>query len=154
MILALDLSTNITGWAVFDGTNLINHGVIRAEKSDKPMKRMHTMREGIQEITKQYDITQAVIEEVYQSGGYKTFKSLCKLQGVIEYNLIVHDRVPVDFVYPTTWKSFNGVTGRQRAAQKASSKKIVKDKYNIDVVSDDESDVILLGNYYANKEKN
>lgn len=144
MLLALDLSTVATGWSIWDGEELIDHGVIKPKKSDKPMKRIHMVWLEIEKQVNTHDIDEVIIEDVYASGSYTTFKTLAKMQGIIEMRLIVDKHIPVYFTMPTSWKSVAGVKGKNRKLQKQASVTLVERNHGIEV-SDDEADAINMG---------
>jgi Holliday junction resolvasome RuvABC endonuclease subunit len=67
-ILALDLSTKSSGWAIFDEGQLIDYGCITSASTDL-IKRIFIMSDGIEEALNKYNIDKIVVEEVRPEGG-------------------------------------------------------------------------------------
>ena len=88
MILALDLSTKSSGWAVYDKNNLITSGCITATSSDLIERIIKITKELEEKILKKYNIHEVIAEEVQPTGGYgvgnqKTHKALMWIQASI-----------------------------------------------------------------------
>lgn len=154
MILSLDLSTKSSGWAVFAGEELIDHGCISSSSTDM-IKRVHLMRDGIDALLQKYpDIDTIIVEEVRPEGGYgvgnqKTHKALMYLQAALEF--LIHDnyskKVKIEYIYPSSWRAAIGIkTGRgiKRTSLKEQDIDFVKVKFGVDV-NDDEADAICIG---------
>lgn len=155
-ILALDLSSKSSGWATrVDGE--LKSGCITDSSTDK-YKRLLTMREGVIELVKKYNITKIVLEEVRpeqynndEEGLYShlrnpaTAKLLYWLQGIIavavyEYN----KKIELEFIFPNSWRSKIGIktgAGIKRDVLKARDIEYVKNTYGL-TVNDDEADAI------------
>ena len=108
MLLSLDLSTKSSGWAIFDGEQLMDHGCYTSASTDM-IKRIHIMIDGIQSLLDKYtDIDTIVVEEVRPEGGYgvgnqKTHKALMWLQAAIAF--MVHDffsKIEIEYIYPSS----------------------------------------------------
>lgn len=162
MLLSLDLSTKSSGWAVFNGEQLMDHGCYTSASTDM-IKRIHIMIDGIQSLLDKYtDIDTIVVEEVRPEGGYgvgnqKTHKALMYLQAALEF--LVHDnyskRVNIEYIYPNSWRAAIGIkTGRgvKRTSLKEADIAFVKEIFGI-TVNDDEADAICIG-FAHNKEVN
>lgn len=148
-ILALDQATKTTGYSIFDNKELIEYGVLEADKKEKnPIERMKQMCDKINNIIVKHHPDFIVFENVQFQNNYGTFQSLSQLQGIIMALLFEKD-IGFCIIEPTAWKSVAGVKGRNRAEQKTSAIQIVKSRYNLDV-SEDEADAILIG-YWATK---
>lgn len=160
MLLSLDLSTKSSGFAVFDGDNLIQSGCITSASTDM-IKRIHIMTDGIKILLDNYlDIDTIVVEEVRPEGGYgvgnqKTHKALMYLQAALEF--LVHDeyskRVKIEYIYPSSWRAAIGIkTGRgvKRTSLKEQDIEFVKEQFGLNV-NDDEADAICIG-FAHNKE--
>ena len=68
-ILALDLSTKSSGWAVFYDKELSSHGC-QTSSSEDLIKRIHIMRDAIDKILTENQIDKVIMEEVRPEGGY------------------------------------------------------------------------------------
>lgn len=155
-ILALDLSSHSSGWAVkIDGK--LEYGCI-TDSSTIKQKRLITMREGVLEIVKKYNITKVIMEEVrpeqYDENDKElysylrnpaTAKLLYWLQGTVAIALYEYNKkIEIEFIMPNSWRSKIGIqTGRgiKRETLKIKDIEYVKNKYNISV-NDDIADAI------------
>lgn len=114
------------------------------------------MRDGIQQIIKEYNIQKIVAEEVHaDTPNNHTNKVLLWLQGVIAvlaFETIVPP-IEIEFVQSSSWRSKIGIkTGRgiKRSEVKQADMDYVKNKYGIEA-NDDICDAICLHNaYYSN----
>jgi len=90
LILALDISTSITGFCVFNEWNSVHIGHIDLRKEKDFFKKIDMVKEKIEELHKQYNFKQVAIEEAFQSFGRglssaKTLFTLAKFNGIIQY---------------------------------------------------------------------
>jgi len=90
LILALDISTSITGFCVFNEWNAIHIGHVDLRKEKDFFKKIDLVKEKIEELHKQYNFKQVAIEEAFQSFGRglssaKTLFTLAKFNGIIQY---------------------------------------------------------------------
>lgn len=150
-LIALDNATHITGWAIFDGKELISYGKYTV-KSEETSDRILEMGDWLSNLLIQWEPNTIILEDIQQQNNVNTFKVLAKLQGVLEY---VSKKNNADYyiISPSTWKSNAGVKGKSRVDQKKSAQLIVQQLYNIQATQD-ECDAILLGKYGIDKVKN
>lgn len=161
-ILALDLSTKSSGWAIFYDKTLVEHGC-ETSSSEDLIKRIHIMRDAIDKILTNHKIDKIVMEEVRPEGGYgvgnqKTHKALMWLQADVAF--LLHDKYPkieIEYIYPSSWRAVIGIkTGKgiKRTSLKQADIDFVKETYNI-CVNDDEADAICIGhaNVYQIKDE-
>ena len=64
MLLALDLSTKSTGYAVFENDKLIESGCLTASSTDT-IKRIYKIIDGIKSICEKFNIDEIIAEEVH-----------------------------------------------------------------------------------------
>lgn len=158
-ILALDLSTKSSGWALFHNSELKAHGCITSSSTDL-IKRIHVMTEGIAEILNNNVVDKIVVEEVRPEGGYgvgntKTHRALMWLQAATAF--LIHDNYPsikIDYIYPSSWRAVLDIKngrGIKRETLKEADIAFVKDKYGM-LVNDDEADAICIGLAQFSKE--
>lgn len=147
-IIALDNATHITGWSVFDDTNLVSYGKYTT-KSSETSDRILEMGDWLSNLLEQWEPDTIILEDIQQQNNVSTFKVLAKLQGVLEY---ISKKYNIEYyiIPPSTWKSNAGVKGKSRVDQKKSAQLIVQQLYNIQATQD-ESDAILLGKYGIDK---
>ena len=90
MILALDISTSITGFCVFNEWNAVHVGHVDLRKEKDFFKKVDLVKEKIKELHNQYNFKEVAIEEAFQSFGRglssaKTLFTLAKFNGIIQY---------------------------------------------------------------------
>lgn len=144
-ILALDLSSKSSGYAVSIDNQLVDYGEIQSSSTDV-VKRIMIMRDGVIELIRKYNINRIVVEEVRTD--YKnahTYKILTWLQGSVVIAAREADsKIDIKYIQPSSWRSKIGIkTGRgiKREELKRADIQYVKDKYNINV-GDDAADAI------------
>lgn len=163
--LALDQSTQVTGWAVFDNDKLIHCGVLTATQATA-VERIETMRQYLVSMLTNWKPDRVILEGIQlqeldkktngkwegnNTIGVTTFQTLAQLQGVL-MNCLYNSKVPFEVVHTATWREASQVKGRCRADKKRSAQLIVKNKYDISV-SQDEADAILIGRYSIVKDE-
>lgn len=151
-ILALDVSTSSTGYAVYRDGECITSGVLVYKDKDWVI-RVRKMSGEIYRLSNLLGITHVVVEDTYVSKNINTVKKLCIAQGIIIGNTL---NAKVIQVYPTSWKSYFVLTKNKttRSTQKQSSLTIAETLHRLNTDSDDEADAVLLGKYvWDNREE-
>lgn len=150
ILLALDLSSKSSGWAVFQDGLLIDSGCVASSSLDL-LKRINIMKDGIKEVVEKYKPTKVVAEEVRPENGVqniKTHRALMWTQAAIALMLYDYNKkLEMDLIYPSSWRAAIGIkTGRgiKRTTLKEKDIQFVKENYNLDV-NDDEADAICIG---------
>lgn len=156
-ILALDLSSKSSGFAIFEDKKLIKSGCITASSTDV-IKRIQKMTDSINTILDEYTVDEVIMEEVLPSTGHNSntnvWKALTWLQASV--NFLIHDKCPKvkrTFILPNSWRAKCGIhTGRgvTRQTLKSADIQFVKDNYNLSV-GDDEADAICIGHAHVNE---
>ena len=153
MILSLDLSTKASGWAIFDGIELLEYGCLKASSTDV-IKRIQKI------ILSQFQIDTIIVEEVRPdtgAGNLRTHKVLMWLQAALEF--LIHEQYPkvkIEYVYPSEWRKACGIKngrGVKRETAKQLDIKFIKETYGL-TVDDDEADAIGIGHAFVNKLNN
>lgn len=147
-VLALDAATQITGWAVFDDGKLVSYGKFAA-KGAETANKIYDFAMWLIGVIGNWCPDYVVIEDIQQQNNVQVFKTLAKLQGVIEF-VLLENSVDFSFVSSNSWKSYSEVRGRTRVDQKKSAQLKVVNVYGING-TEDESDAILLGRYAVDK---
>ena len=148
IILALDLSTKSSGYAIFNNQELIKHGYITAGSSNL-YHRIHKMTDEIKTIAEENKVEKAVIEDVIPDdvkGNQKVFKALMYLQGFIT-DVLDSLNIPFIFYTASEWRKKCKIhTGRGvlRESLKPKDIEFVQNQFGIKV-NDDEADAICLG---------
>lgn len=147
-LLALDQSSRITGWAIFDNGKLVNYGKFNAEVVGANIgDRLEFIRNKICKLIEDNQIEEVIMEDIQMQGNVvnnvQTFKVLAEVFGVIS-ELLVEMKIPQSAVLASSWKSALGIKGRARAEQKQNAQKWVIDTYSVKPTQD-ECDAICIG---------
>lgn len=150
--LALDQSSHITGWAVFEDKTLLEYGKFELTNSDLGV-RLKQIRERVDKMVKEYEIDKIVMEDVqYQqnvANNVQTFKTLAEILGVL-YEYATAAGLDHEIVLAGTWKKFLGIKGRNRAEQKRNAQDYIVNNYQIKPTQD-ECDAICIGLWATHK---
>lgn len=151
-VLALDQATHNTGWAIFDGDQLIKYGIFETS-TEKEIERFHQVKEWLISMIENWKPDIVGIEGIqYQKNfGVTTFQTLARLQGIL-MELCFEMRVPFEVCPTNTWRAHCGVKGQSRSDKKASMQRLIKDWFDISL-SDDAADAIGIGKYVAETHK-
>lgn len=156
--LFLDLSSKASGYAVSSQQGqLITSGVIKSSSTDA-LKRIQIMRDNVQQLVKDYNITHIVAEDPYQNGVQsRTNQILMWVQGtVIIAAYEANKSITYEFILPNSWRSKIGIhTGRgiKREELKQADIQYVFNKYGLNV-GDDEADAIcIMDSYFTTQKK-
>lgn len=147
-ILALDLSTKASGWAVYEDKKLIDYGCISAGSANL-FSRIDKMIEELDKILKKYSFSQVYIEDVYPEDVHNNrsvFDALEYLRGYVLHKLNDYN-LKHTFLTASEWRAKCGIhTGRgvRRNTLKAKDVKFVQDQFGIKV-NDDMADAIGIG---------
>lgn len=147
-ILSFDQSTIKTGYAIFDDTDLILHGVIDLHKCNDAYEREQMMRIKIKNLIKDCKPAVVVMEGISVRVNPQTAIMLGRLQGHIES--LSWDFNADSYIYmPTEWRKIDGIKqGRiPRKELKAQAILFVEDCFGISV-TDDEAEAIAIGVAY------
>lgn len=147
-VLALDQSSHITGWSIFDGADLIKYGIFTTSAQDETA-RCHEVKIWLVSMIENWKPDIVAIEGIQyqQSFGVTTFQTLARLQGIL-IDLCYGLSIPCNVCPTNTWRAHCGVKGTQRADRKRSMQLLVKKWFDVSV-TDDEADAIGIGKYAA-----
>ena len=81
-LLALDISSKATGWAVFEDGKLVDYGVIEIAPKNTWAFRLSVFAEELTSILKSHEPTHVIIEDIYRGPNAMTFKVLAFFHGV------------------------------------------------------------------------
>lgn len=145
-ILALDQSSKITGYAIFEGNELIKSGIYTATGT-KLDHRLEKIRQWLNNILLSENIEKVFLEDIQLENNIgnnvSTYKTLAEVIGVIT-ELLVELKIDYEILAPSVWRKRLSLWGANRAACKQRAKQHVKDKYKLDV-SEDICDAICIG---------
>ena len=156
--LGLDMSSNKSGYALFDDKNLITYGLWEPKDKMEWRDRVIYMGEQLDDFLKHNEVNQVYCEDVpLMMKNPQTLKMLSALQGVL-MGVCVANNVKVTFVSVTTWRSLLGLfdktqKGKERDEMKQKSIEMANRIFGLDLVykspsskynCDDQSDAILI----------
>lgn len=153
-ILALDLSTKSTGYAIFTDGKLTDYGCITASQAN-PIDRIQKIIIELDKIlSNNTDISKVYAEEVrpegtgYGVGNLHTHRLLMYTQAAVAF--LLHNKyagAEFEFIYPSSWRSKCGIKngrGVKRETAKAADIKFVEETFGLKV-NDDIADAIGIG---------
>lgn len=115
-IIALDASTSCTGYAVFDGDELVAHGKIKPHGDDWRDRIMdETM--ALAALIREYHPRVIIAEDLPLKPGVNTLQKLGAVHGMI-LSLCAGFRIKPMFVLPTNWRHDIGLFDGTRAGMK------------------------------------
>ena len=154
LILALDQSTQKTGWAVYNNAQLTDFGCFDA--TGDLFVRIIKLREWVKsKINELGGIDCLVFEEIQlqnipgtsREGNVATFKKLAYVQAVL-IELALDLQISYKIIPSSTWKSNCGIVGRSRAEQKQDAQRFVDYKFHVKP-NQDTCDAICIGMSYC-----
>lgn len=145
-ILCLDQATRITGYSVWQNGKLKKYGTLEPNipKNVTYIERLSGMCNAIESLIIKTKPDVVCIEDVQFQSNQRTFKILAQMQGYI-FAILDKIKLPFVIVEPSCWKAFDGIKARKREEQKAQTIEFVKEKYNIEQLSEDEADAVAIG---------
>lgn len=144
-LLALDQSSKISGYAIYDNEKLIDYGKFSFDDPDLGI-RLQKIKNKVRQLIADNKIEQVVFEDIQMQENVETFKILAMVLGVIE-ELLTELGLPHETVLASSWKSTLKIKGKQRAEQKRNAQSWVINMYNIKPTQD-ECDAICIGQHY------
>ena len=151
-LLALDQSSHITGYAIFDSGKLIDYGKFSFEDGDIGV-RLVKIRQAVEQLIEKYEINEVVFEDIQMQGNVvnniQTFKILAEVFGII-YELVSELNIKNTAVLASSWKSTLQIKGRNRFEQKRNAQLLVEKTFNIKPTQD-ECDAICIGLHHILK---
>lgn len=146
--IAIDQSSRVTGYAVFDNKNLVTFGHFSIPANKTLGQRLEGFFIKLKNLIEVYNAEEVYFEGIQRQQNVETFKKLAMIQGIVYYCTQVL-RVPCKELAPSHWRSvikekYRINFGKVRAEQKQKAQKFVKDHFQIDA-TEDECDAICLG---------
>ena len=148
-ILALDQATNITGYALFDGTDLCKYGVIDLRKEKDAWERMQIMRIRVDRLIGERKPKLVLMEDITFQRNPQTLIELGRTQGLLMSVSFAHG-IPVLIYHPSRWRSLLHIEqgkGHKRRDLKRQAAEIAKNVYGAET-TEDEADAISIGLAY------
>lgn len=151
-LLALDQSSKITGYAIFENAKLIKYGKINLTDDDVGIRLMK-LRNQVKSLIEDENIDELVFEDIQMQANVQnnvqTFKTLAEVFGVI-YELATEMNVPNTAVLASSWKSTLSIKGKDRPAQKRNAQALIEKTFNVKPTQD-ECDAICIGLHHILK---
>ena len=149
-IIALDQSTQLTGYAIFQDKDLIAHGVFSpsGDYEHRIVKLRQWLLDKLEPLKPNVEVYFEDIQLQDLGGGsigITTFKKLAHVQGALIVTCIEED-IPYTIVPAATWRKTCGVKGRVRSEYKPAAQAHVLEKYEIQA-TEDEADAICIGEH-------
>jgi Holliday junction resolvasome RuvABC endonuclease subunit len=150
--LAIDQSSNVSGYSVWQNKELIEWGKVQFEGEfiTRIIELKNWMFSKIEEYEEEE--VEVVIEEIQEQANAQTFKKLAMLQGALLVFLEEAD-IKYHLVYASQWKSAANIKGKNRTEQKQNTQQYVLQKFG-KKVTQDEADAICMGEYISYKIQN
>lgn len=154
LTLSLDISTTGTGWAIYDGSTLLQSGVIKPkpksfyERAKIMASELKTVQlRALQKYDKPFD--DVVVEKNSVMGPNQ--QSMIKIgivTGMILGRLVADE---IYFVNVSTWRKYWKFSYKDRSKKSMKQQAIstVASEFQKQV-KDDEADAILIGSYFVN----
>ena len=146
LVLALDQSTRITGWSVFEDGNYIISGVVDLCKITDTNERSKQMGLEICKLIKEHKPSEIVMEEVAMQSNVDTLKKLARIQGMVIGFATAHN-IPTHILEPSRWRAaLNFVQGPKvkRTQLKQQSRDFVKNVIGLQIKSEDENEATAI----------
>lgn len=148
-ILALDDSTTVTGWSVFDGDTLVSYGKITMNQGTA-ISRIAGLNDWLVDMIRQWNPDLVALEDIQQQSNVQMFKILAWLQGSLLHTLFKLD-IDTRIIHVSQWRSTCNLKGRSRPELKAAAQALIKQNYGL-TVTQDEADAICIGYHVIKKE--
>lgn len=154
-VLALDQSTRITGWSIFENNKLIKFGTYEITYKSEA-NRINCVKEWLINMVKAWQIDYVWLEDIQlqdnkaegeygEKIGVTTYKTLAHLQGVL-INMLYVNGISYSVVHTATWRKHCGIKGKARADKKKNAQLQVLEWYGINA-NLDEAEAICIGRY-------
>lgn len=112
-ILALDISTTTTGFAVMNKTNrLLKSGQFSMKERLSDTKYASSITKKVVELVNKYNITDLVIEDVYYGQNVNNLKTWCRVHGAVAMFWYNKTKKEPLFIMATEARKLNGINGQ------------------------------------------
>ena len=145
-VLALDQSTRVTGYSVFDDAHYIASGVINLQKIEDTGERSKQMGLEICKLIEDNKPDELIIEEVAMQSNVDTLKKLARIQGMAIGFATAHD-IPTHILEPTRWRAALNYRQGPKVARKElkqQSRDFVKNVLGLNIKSEDENEATAI----------
>ena len=142
-MLGFDQSTTVSGWCIFEDNRYIDSGVLDLSFMKKDStRRMLAMAEQICQRIDEVLPDKVVIEDIFENKNVTTLVILGRLQGVIMHHCYKKG-IPIEILASKTWRRLVGIKQIKRDDCKQAAIRLVKEKYGLDITSDEAEAVCI-----------
>ena len=141
-VLALDTSSNKTGWALFINGKYAESGVIDLSKNKNAEDRIKKMCFSVTTLIFDKSPDDVVIEQMPSTRNADTTRKLSRIIGAVFYYCLSNNINYTEISCPT-WRKLVGIKNSNRKKVKSDSINRVLQKYKLDI-NDDEADAINI----------
>jgi crossover junction endodeoxyribonuclease RuvC len=145
-VLALDQSTRVTGWSIFDDSHYVTSGVINLKEIEDTSERSKQMGLEICKLIEGNKPDEIIIEEVAMQSNVDTLKKLARIQGMAIGFATAHD-IPTHILEPTRWRAALNYKQGPKVARKElkqQSRDFVKNILGLNIKSEDENEATAI----------
>ena len=144
IILALDQALETSGYCVFDKGNIVESGTFKVDKNQEIHGRLVKFAGNLTRLHERFHFDFVAFEGIQYQNNAETHKKLAYVQATLI--LWCYDKgIRYTIIPPSAWRcELGGNFGKNRKEQKAHAVEYVKDRFGIDVDSD-EADAICIG---------
>ena len=143
----IDSSTSNTGLSLFVNGKLVGYKLISLDKKDTTQwDRLNPMLKQIGEVLSEWKPNIIYQEQSWKGRNIDTLKCLTNIMGGVRFWALMNN-CEYYVLLPSQWRARLGLNKyeAERPELKNAAMQFVKDKYDIDVPTDDISDCICLG---------
>lgn len=144
-ILALDASSTITGWSVFEDGKYIKSGYIDLKKDKNSEHRLYEMASKITDLISYFKPHKIILEDTYSSPNVSTLKTLANLAGAIKFYCYLHE-IEVEMIYPSEWRKHLKIQekGAKRDELKNKALNVCQNQLGLPLIEIDEAEAICI----------
>lgn len=143
----IDSSTSNTGLSLFVDGKLVSYKLITLDKKDTTKwERLNPMMKEIGEILNEWKPSIIYQEQSWKGRNVDTLKCLTNIMGGVRFWSLMNGS-EYYVLLPSQWRSKLDLNKymAEREELKDNAKQYIKEKYNIEVPTDDVSDAICIG---------
>ena len=149
-LLALDQSSKVSGYAIFNNGKLEYEGWFSVGSTLPIEQRLNKFIAELNELYNQHEFDRVIFEDIQlQAGNVKTFKTLSYIQAAIIiwcYNNDIKYFISAPSHWRSVIKDVCGVSfGRKRVEQKQAAMDFVKKKFKLSNPTEDTCDAVCIG---------
>jgi len=137
-VLALDQSSKVTGYAIFEDGKLGKYGKFSYTDSD-PVDRLYKLFKDVMKMIEDENIDKVQMEDIQLQNSVGNNVTTFKVLAFAMYSIYMackEKNVPCETISSSTWKSVCKVKGRTRPEQKRDAQRFVEETYGVKPIQD------------------